>query len=399
MGLIACNKQMQGTDPCDCGGCCDTLATPIKLLWKQPLAPDSSENWSMKPAIFQDKVVFSLLFYTEGQEYYKVYNKQTGKFLWQWEATPLPGTAALTEGWAQKDNMFIINSNFKRMYAFDMNTDQLAWSYIAPYQTCTGGPNINIMGDFVYHEQSKNQIDLDSSFLTRLHYKTGACDTVFTLNKENTYSPSPYPPALWVNPNGDSILVFQNRQISFKTLRYKCDLYALNLRTRKIEWKLDSLTSDGNSSVKTPLVYNGKVYFFGARELHCVDIQTGTIKWQKPCEKWDHLLTTNLVLAEGKLLYKPHNDGYLYAVDPETGNEIYRRPDTETGEADIAYYKGNIYYGSKYLYCIRVSDGKVLWKMESPTKRSSPLMLSVSIDQTTGKLYVADKYYAMCFQL
>ncbi len=79
------------------------------------------------------------------------------------------------------------------------------------------------------------------------------------------------------------------------------------------------------------------------------------------------------VVAEGCVWFGSSADDSVYCLDAATGKEKWRY--TTDGPVRIApsYADGKIYFGSDdgYAYCLRASDGALVWKMSpaSPGRR------------------------------
>jgi outer membrane protein assembly factor BamB len=402
--FMNCRKEMIPVDPCACAGCCDTPETPIKLLWNQPLGPDTLEYASMRPVVFQDKVLFSLLFYLDNQDFLKMRSINDGRLLWEWEPYIEPGILGLgIQNNDAKDNIYV-GTTWSEIYGINMMNGSNLWGTKLKTDVGLGMPRLKRVGDYFYHTHNDQSLACDNSYLARAPFTTGVFDTVFHLQIENGYSPHIETPELWVNGVGDSVLIFQNRQWNFPASDGKIDLYAFNLKTRQVDWKIDDIDPEGNSNVYAPLVYKDKVYFQGTKTCFCINAQTGKIIWKKRIKEYDHLLSSNLLIAEGMLFLKPSNEAVLYALNPDTGQEIYQTPDCGTSECVMVYYKGVIYYGSDgkaKIYAIRASDGTILWSFKTPnTKiRANANFKQIAIDEHSCKLFVTDNYFATCFQL
>jgi outer membrane protein assembly factor BamB len=91
----------------------------------------------------------------------------------------------------------------------------------------------------------------------------------------------------------------------------------------------------GNSPRATPLIAGDYVYLQGAfGDLHCVEIETGTIVWSKNFEL-DFGATADLpwgtcgspLIAEGRLIVNPGApDASIVALDPLTGETLWQSP-------------------------------------------------------------------------
>ena len=59
-------------------------------------------------------------------------------------------------------------------------------------------------------------------------------------------------------------MIFQNRQYDFINRNRRIDMYAYNMSQKKYEWKIDSFTRTGNTSVFPILVKEDRLYFQGS---------------------------------------------------------------------------------------------------------------------------------------
>lgn len=399
--LISCQIKdpIPQPDPDDNNG-------PFEILWQVPLNEDTSECFSMAPAVFNNKVVYSMLFYMDGYELFRGVNAQTGASLWHW-MPPYPGevTSRLTR--SRYENILAI-SHIDNYYGLDMNTGQPNWISRVGNDEITGSHAIRIINDQVYSTHSNKIIDDTVSFLVRASLTTGSWDTVFQTTKKNGYRPTLYPPALWVSPTGDSILVFQNRQWNFALSDDRVDLIAYNLTTRQIKWEVNDFDPAGNSSIYNMLIHNDQVYFCGEKTLHCFDAATGAKRWSWTTPvPTDNLLLTNLVIAEGRLFVKPTNERNLYSLNPNTG-EINTTYPCGAGGVLMTHHDGILYLcpdASNKMYALRIADGKWLWEHESPNNKKPgkaygrTLFDDPTVSPEHNCVFVADRFFLMAIKL
>jgi outer membrane protein assembly factor BamB len=191
---------------------------------------------------------------------------------------------------------------------------------------------------------------------------------------------------------------FENQQI------------ALDAKTGAVLW--DTLT-------KGPMIFSGSYYegkfFRGGTDdntMYCFNAANGQILWTyKP--DTDGYFTTGCAVAYG-MVYELNKDGYLYAIDVETGNLVwkYTGPGTllwsgfptvadgkvyaTTGEA--AAYGGLV--GTSEFACLDAYTGRLIWKlpMEALAPRESvavaygnlymiPGNVTAAVDSISGSEY------------
>jgi outer membrane protein assembly factor BamB len=81
---------------------------------------------------------------------------------------------------------------------------------------------------------------------------------------------------------------------------------------------------------------------------------------------------TGLVISEGKLLVASENEHTIWALDAESGKKLWEYTAGGRFDSPPAIYKGKAIAGSAdgYVYCLRLRDGKLVWKF-----RAAPLDL------------------------
>ena len=99
----------------------------------------------------------------------------------------------------------------------------------------------------------------------------------------------------------------------------------------------------GNSPRATPLIADGVAYLASAHgQLHAVKIATGAVAWKvqystrfsSPRLEWGH--TGSPLIADGKLIIQPGGkDASLVALDPQTGETIWKSPGARPGHASF----------------------------------------------------------------
>ncbi len=112
-----------------------------------------------------------------------------------------------------------------------------------------------------------------------------------------------------------------------------------------------------------PNIISDKVYFAVNMWVGCYELMTGKRLWMQRLTPAS--LFSDMIVAEGKLLANGMN-GKLYALDPETGRTLWQQRSSGIGSA-LHYQDGVVYYiASQDLLATRISDGKLLWKLNCP---------------------------------
>ena len=178
----------------------------------------------MPPVYWNGRTLFSVQF--DDREVLRMRDAATGVLLWEWDDHLGKGNSIGTNSTFVHGNKLLYCSS-NEVYSINLETGQTIWGYKNP--TGAGIPFMNVIGDYVYHVHEPFGVKDSASFLVRAHIDVGVWDTIYTLKMKNEYIPSIYPPGYWVNPQGDTILIFQNRQGNFSTGDGQIDLIAYNL--------------------------------------------------------------------------------------------------------------------------------------------------------------------------
>lgn len=141
--------------------------------------------------------------------------------------------------------------------------------------------------------------------------------------------------------------------------------------TQPAEGRLDY----GNSPRATPLIHGELAFLMGAfGHLHCVDLESGAVLWQKNVRDEfavrDKLVwgtSSSPLIVNGRLLINPGGaDASLVALEPETGDVIWRTPGPSAAFASfvVGTFGGQqqiVGYDKESLGGWSVATGKRLW--------------------------------------
>jgi outer membrane protein assembly factor BamB len=168
---------------------------------------------------------------------------------------------------------------------------------------------------------------------------------------------------------------------------------------------LDAKTGEAlwTTLTKGPMIFSGSYYqgrfLRGGTDdntLYCFNTTTGEILWTYTPDT-DGYFTTGSAVAYG-MVYELNKDGYLYALDIETGNPVwkYKGPDdtllwpgmptvadgkiyATTGQ--VAQYGGQV--GTSEFACLDAYTGRLIWKL--PLEALAP---RESVAVAYGRLYL-----------
>jgi outer membrane protein assembly factor BamB len=395
---IGCKKDPLSANP---GSPIPSVDTKLQVLWKQPLAPDTTNGKSsMTPIIIGNKVIFSTRYFNPGAEILDAYNTVTGQRVWEW-TNYLHPISAFSDIKSTSDKLVVCTGI--EVDVIDANTGQTVWATQRQY----GSPRIAVIGDFVYHSFGTKNIGDTVCYLVRSPLDHPQWDTVYIAKIKNGYSPSFESMALWINQQGDSVLAFQNRQCNFSTTtNNQIDFIAYNLTKKKEEFSIIDIDKDHNSSVGSVTVFQNKMYFLGIGTVYCIDPLTGTVVWSKAFNGFgENFGGDDLHVIMGSLIVKPGGNS-IYRLDPSTGNVVWKTDNVSGGGASLMCKNGIIYFLCGHMNAVSFSSGNLLWDKKSPNQYSPNRYYGVflgrsgiAIDPATSNLYTSDDRWAMCIKL
>lgn len=160
--------------------------------------------------------------------------------------------------------------------------------------------------------------------------------------------------------------------------------YALNAETGAEIW---SVNVDG-SAHSSPAVYENTVYFGDfSGKFYALNTLDGSVKWtfitegerqfgakgihgMEPRDEyfvddWDFFISSPTIYND-KIYYSSGN-GNIYALDLQTGKELWAFQTHEVAHTSPAVAYGNVYAGSwdSYLYCLDAETGEKKWNYQT----------------------------------
>ena len=376
-------------------------------LWQDLSHQDSVSFWCNAIHLFDEKVFFATTD-LDKLNVLKMYDKISGNLIW---AKEISGYLNISAYGFTKD--YIIAN--ERSYIHIINAQTGKTVHIVDWfnfrDDICGLPRMNVIGDWIYHSASPCQRGNPDQTFMRYHIPDGRIDTLIDIvgHINGGYVGGLERPKLWMHPNGDSVLIFQNRTINFGTSRNRVDLFAWSLKTRDTLWLIDSLTPSGFANVNSPQIYDDKIYMREFFNVFCINPMDGSIVWNSVATDMG---VSNLdILFNEKRFYLHEGIREMYAYDINTGDLIWmadEKDGQDLGRGEfMTYHKGFIYSTYGDISATDANNGKVKWTYRTPnynkTLKLSTANLGMSdgliIDPETDLMYVHDGFFAMCVKL
>ena len=186
------------------------------------------------------------------------------------------------------------------------------------------------------------------------------------------------------------------------------NLYCLDAQTGSFIWKYTT----GWKIRSTPAIINDKVYT-GADDgnVYCLDANNGQLLWKTATEGGLIMsviqpiaqIRSSPTVLDDKV-YVGHLDGYVYCLDANTGNIIWKYRTFDRVVSSPAVVDGMAYIGScdGYVRKLDAKNGKVLWmydnRIDNPHPSQSRTEVDVSPCVVNGTVYIygnAGFWYAL----
>ena len=148
-------------------------------------------------------------------------------------------------------------------------------------------------------------------------------------------------------------------------------LYALDIRSGLEKWRFDSVHFylDLSPAVADGAVYAGNSLTEEDLATYAIDCKTAKLKWKfmRRTKKKQGLLTHCCPAVADGVVCVPGHDGFMYAIDAETGRENWRFDEETIGDENGTVPAHPIYNGTVYLtigrnLCgVNLLTGKRMW--------------------------------------
>jgi len=410
MGIIQffsnCQKEREPESP----------VTPLEQIkidsipsWQTPFYPHSSGGISFIPVIYENTVIFNVL-YNPNQPYYLL-DKVTGKIN---GLITNPLAFANTDIKPQLYNSYLISQYSEKTHIVDLEKKTIQRVFdpsaygcynLSLSNTLNNNKIINSYYKLFLDPNVDDKTLISCNYLLSFNIENQQIDTLLKINDTSSYSTKLIPPTIYVNTQGDTVLLFKKHYSwlggSFSapnSITEKTDLYAYNLSQKKAQWiNYEVSTNDDNLTINKTLLLSGRTLIFqGTNKLIAFDAETGKEKWSKDYTvDFDEITVAENVLVVS-LNFPARN---VVAFDIETGNLKWDYSTARAVCRNIAYHNGYIYFESIYstekkinsnnmIKRVRLEDGKLDWIFYIPDSKTA--FQGMTIDKNTNFLYTND---------
>lgn len=387
----------------------DIFKSSLKFVWIKPVYQDTSIFIQSDLYFTGDYIAFGTLGYLpENQDKgISIFNRYTGDKHPNWARFPcciLEGNETQFKDFAigGRNNDIAFFSELSNLYAFDVSTRQKKWRFnFSDYMPNNQFTTFDNKLYLSYWEGGTWSTTWAK--LARYDAQTGAQEDLFTVTAIPEYDFFIAPPAGYVAPNQDTLIVGVTYHYRFTDHQKMAWLYCYNVTHKTMKWENKNFSIDNEESRNDlQVIENGKVLIQTLRAVYCVDIESGNVVWKKEGLTLS-LNKTKLLYEDGKV-YCRIDEGNIYCWDAETGTEIWKNENSYLYSVDkdnFVLYKGKLYftafwYGKTHLCCISSQSGELLWKDPSPFYVIGGLLL---LDKNLGYLYGIGDGFIYCLDL
>lgn len=379
----------------------------LDIKWYKPFYSDSSAAYFQDPYFYDDYVVFcsDLPLNPKMAGGIKAYNKLTGALHPMWSQNPTYTDEISSWALCGPNNEIAAFNNGKKLFATELSTGTILWSH--DYNPYSALPSIATFGNNIVHTFGPGGLSKTWAKMVEFNCQTGTMRELITLNCIDNYEFFIKPPALYILPNLDTILLFVTSGWNFALSNGRVDAYAYNLTQDSILWMKSNISVTANASSYKPIIIDDLVIFQGQKSNICINIHTGEIVWNHQYLGGDHNGQVESLYADGRLFVRLASRVVL-AYNAKSGDLLWQTGPyygIQTG-GKMGYYKGKLYFTGTdktdpnfpgLLFCINAANGALVWK--DGGTYGNGMSDGIIIDQNTGYLYVNNSSFILCIDL
>jgi len=378
----------------------NSAGIPEYIKWEVVLPQEDNFTTIYDAIIFEDLAIFPL----QDQGILLALDKESGEEVWRWTEAreTYPGADGFGRVNYVYENVMIMGQR-NILYALDLVTGQTIWHQKNDLQSLNNFKGYdNIVGiNFRVPNESVSYMSMDIT--------SGEREPVVEFNKDDQYHMSGNSPVVHYYKGEMHMTLVQKKWLSsidgYEEYGW---MHHYNLNDNELVWTTDTIPK--NSPILhvpgSPLIYEDKILLV-SNSIQCYDIETGELLWIDQSHTNTFTWSTGLTISHDKVFGNNEN-GYMIALDVETGSELWRTDTGGTGSR-IEYYDEKVYIneitraGMSYLMVLDANTGEILHDIPSPYEIFGENNWYwddvITVDQETGLIYTADHNKVMCIEL
>ena len=384
------------------------IQQPEYIKWEIELPNDEVFITVHNPMVNDDLVIIPV----DNQGVILALDKASGEEVWRWkEARDTYDGADGFGMWNYiYDDILMVGQN-NILYAIDVNSGSTLW-----HERNELSSNNNFFG----HEGMVGinfRIPNEMISYQLLDVQTSELKEVVEFNREDIYNMSGNGSVLYSYNDKTYMAFVQKKWLSSENGYEEYGwLYNYNITDEQLEWVSDTIPK--NSPILHvpghPYIQRGKIVL-ASNSIQAYDIESGYLDWIDQTHTNTFTWSTGLTAANGKVFGNNEN-GYMIALDVDTGAELWRTDTGGTGSR-IEYYDEKLYISQITGYFIKdenryadgssllvldANNGEILHHLEAPYQTPDNHQYwddVITVDQETGLIYTADHNKMMCIEL
>lgn len=344
----------------------------LPYLWKRSLhLGEPIFNGILNyPIYYKEKLIIPMTKSPSGRLLTMV-NPSDGEILWEWDDRFVQATEEIQISKAHQFGNLMVYTNGSRVYGINLESGQTHWR-----------SRNNLDRSFWSHVYGKDEIfymfgrsdafpdSVDQTVIFKGNIQIGqygeylipdfTMDYFFPGNRIGDVTA-----ALPVELDGKEYLavVWQEPFFEFFWQSY-LGLYDQSTR----EWVYEKTIINPEKSfngvlLNPPVIYKDRIYMAVGFELACHDLRTGQQYWRKKFS--GEIFFSNFLIEEDMIIIN-NEDQYVYALDPMTGNQLWKTRGSGTS-SKMSYMNGVVYFNggaSGKLHAVDIREGKTVWRID-----------------------------------
>lgn len=177
-------------------------------------------------------------------------------------------------------------------------------------------------------------------------------------------------------------------------------IYAINKKSGQLTWKFKTDGNGRHVAIQSKPVVSGDALYVAARDfkLYSLNKTTGQLIWKQSKPAW-----VGSPLVMDGMIYVGNSNGYfMEAIDAKTGVQIWVYSTASNVLAAPVIHNGTLYFGSGeaystgqaegFLYAVEMETGKEVGKLKTDKIQSTPIVNGTTVYYTSfdGSLYAVN---------
>lgn len=309
-------------------------------------------------------------------------DKASGSVKWEWSDWILPRESILLRGFYLYQTTLLFQ-NGENTYAVNIQTGKTLWRI----QHQSSARLVTGLGDkFLFTPKFTT--------IAQGNIESGMYSELFSIPEVSGFRVVINTPIPFLAANRDTMLLTTRQGLRLSNSS-PASTYLMLYNLTKQQLLYDSAQQD-NTPWGLPEIVGSKIYMAIGESLQCNDLQTGRLLWRRKFES--NFFISSMTVSNGKV-FAGCEDTNFYCLDAETGNTLWRLDGIVGGSHKPFVMNGVVYFTRTYLYAVDINSGQILWKRECPEQaQNGSVYFFGRVTGSDGKIYVQSYKSAYCYK-